>query len=289
MDIEMMREFVRLAETLNFTKTAKEFYISQSTLSRHLSAMESELGSTLLLRSTHEVELTEAGKVAYRHLKGIAESYDEMGREVTDVTVGTTGSFTLGFLYYGGMSYMRDGLERFSVACPNVRIRFLSQQPYQVFESLLSGEEDIGFVFRSPGMDEREWEFVPVHDCKPYAFCRDDDPLAAKPAADYSDLEGRKIVLTEVDEWYNRNIMLTLETQGINAFPIKACSQIDLFRSAVAETRGILLADESFPCEPRSGITAVALPYERGRYLEGFYSRRADRKPCVENFLLQWR
>ncbi|MGI6217710.1 MAG: LysR family transcriptional regulator, partial [Coriobacteriales bacterium] len=158
MDIQMMREFVRLAETLNFTKTAKEFYISQSTLSRHLLAMESELGATLLLRSTHEVELTEAGKAAYRYLKGISESYDEMGREVTAVTAGATGSFALGFLYYGGMSYMRDGLEKFASTYPNVRIRFLSQQPYQIFESLESGEEDVGLVFRSQDMDEKEWE-----------------------------------------------------------------------------------------------------------------------------------
>lgn len=289
MDIQMMREYVRLAETLNFTKTAGELYITQPTLSRHITLIEQELGSTLLLRSTHEVELTEAGKAAYRHLKGIVESYDEMEREVAAVTAGATGSFTLGFLYYGGMSYMRDGLERFSAAYPNVKIRFLSQQPYQVFESLENGEEDVGLAFYTPDMDEKKWEFVPVHNCKLYAFCRDDDPLAEKTIADFSDLEGRDVVLTEVDEWYNRGIVSVLELEGVDAHPIKACNQIDLFQSAVADTHGVLLMTGHLPCEPGSGIAIVPLRHGRGRFQMGFYSKRTERDVCVENFLRQWR
>ena len=34
MDIDRMCEYVKLCETLNFTRTAKELFISQSTLSR---------------------------------------------------------------------------------------------------------------------------------------------------------------------------------------------------------------------------------------------------------------
>jgi DNA-binding transcriptional LysR family regulator len=47
MDIQMMREFVRLAETLNFTKTARELYVTQPTLSRRIMLIEQEHGSTL--------------------------------------------------------------------------------------------------------------------------------------------------------------------------------------------------------------------------------------------------
>ena len=289
MDIQMMREFVRLAETLNFTKTAKDFYISQPTLSRHLSAMESELGSSLLLRSTHAVELTEPGKIAYRHIKGIVESYDEMDREIVFVTTGATGSFRLGFLYYGGMSYMRDGLERFSATYPNVKISFISQQPYQIFESLERGEEDVGLVFYSPDMDEGKWEFVPVCDDTFCAYCRIDDPLAAKTVADFSDLKGRDIILTEVDEWYNRGIMAVLEAEGVDARFVKACNQIDLFQPAVAGTNGIFLMNGHFSCEEGSGVTSVALRQGRKRYQLGFYHRRENHNPCVEKFLSQWR
>lgn len=58
MRIEYLREYVRLAQTLSFTKTADEFYITQPTLSKHVQLMERELGASLLVRSTHETTLT---------------------------------------------------------------------------------------------------------------------------------------------------------------------------------------------------------------------------------------
>ncbi|MGI6218172.1 MAG: hypothetical protein ACOYIK_11250, partial [Coriobacteriales bacterium] len=99
----------------------------------------------------------------------------------------------------------------------------------------------------------------------------------------------RDIILTEVDEWYNHSIMSVLEIEGVDAHPVKACNQIDLFQSAVANTHGVLLMNGHLPCEPGSGIAAVAIRHEPGRFKMGFYSRRANRDPCVENFLRQWR
>ena len=61
MDIQQLREFLRLGVTLNFKKTAGEFNISQSTLSKHVAALEREVGTTLFDRTTREVSLTRDG------------------------------------------------------------------------------------------------------------------------------------------------------------------------------------------------------------------------------------
>ena len=47
MEIAVLREFVSLAENLNFSTTAKRLFITQSTLSRHIAALEHELGCRL--------------------------------------------------------------------------------------------------------------------------------------------------------------------------------------------------------------------------------------------------
>ncbi|MGI6229386.1 MAG: LysR substrate-binding domain-containing protein [Tractidigestivibacter sp.] len=288
MDIQMMREFVRLAETLNFTRTAKELYVTQPTLSRHITLIEQELGSTLLVRSTHEVKLTEIGEIVYRHLKDVIATYDEMNDEVSAAKLGASGSFTLGFLYYGGMSYMREGLDRFVESYPNVNINFLSQQPYQVFGSLLDGTIDVGLAFKSDKLDEHAWDFVPIHDCSLYAFCRSDDSLASKASLDFSDLEGHVLVLTQVDDWYNDVISSIVESQGVHMVPKRACLQIDLFPMAVVDTGGVLISTGHMPCEPSSGITMVPLRHAPGLLTMGFYRRHDNPKPSVENFLRQW-
>ena len=43
MKLSVMREFVRLAASRNYSRTAEELYIAQSALSRHMTALEKEL------------------------------------------------------------------------------------------------------------------------------------------------------------------------------------------------------------------------------------------------------
>lgn len=63
MELSYIKEFIVLAEYKNFSKAAEELYISQPTLSKHIQAMERELGGKLFNRSTHGVSLTEFGEL----------------------------------------------------------------------------------------------------------------------------------------------------------------------------------------------------------------------------------
>ena len=58
MDISHMREVLVLAEHLNFTTAAAELYISQPTLTRHVNAVEEELGAKLFKRTNHAVDVS---------------------------------------------------------------------------------------------------------------------------------------------------------------------------------------------------------------------------------------
>ena len=69
MDSKALAMFHHLAKQLHFGKTAEQFYVSPSTLSRTISRLEDELGSQLLQRDNRSVRLTPAGK----QLKHFAE------------------------------------------------------------------------------------------------------------------------------------------------------------------------------------------------------------------------
>lgn len=62
MQIQYYKEFVVLAETLNFWAAAEALFISQSVLSKHIRAMERELGAPLFVRTSRRVALTELGQ-----------------------------------------------------------------------------------------------------------------------------------------------------------------------------------------------------------------------------------
>jgi DNA-binding transcriptional LysR family regulator len=69
--LELMSSFAEVVKTGSFTKAAARLQLSKSVVSRHVSALESELGQQLLYRSTHSLSLTEAGERFHVHCKDL--------------------------------------------------------------------------------------------------------------------------------------------------------------------------------------------------------------------------
>lgn len=63
MSLDVQMEcFFNLAETLNFSETAKQLYISQQAVSKNISKLESKVGFPLFYRNPHNVQITPWGK-----------------------------------------------------------------------------------------------------------------------------------------------------------------------------------------------------------------------------------
>lgn len=76
MQVDHLREFIDLARTGSFTRSARNLDLSQSALSKHIRALEQEVGFALFDRSTNHVELTEAGKIAFEGISSALEQLD---------------------------------------------------------------------------------------------------------------------------------------------------------------------------------------------------------------------
>ncbi len=96
MNISFFREFTILAEEKNYMEAAERLYMNQSTLSKHIKAMESELGVLLFDRSTRRVELTEYGKALLPHARSITRSEFEYSTLFMQMQNREKGIMTLG-------------------------------------------------------------------------------------------------------------------------------------------------------------------------------------------------
>ena len=73
MNLKQLEAFVRVAETKNFSTAAKMLFLTQPTVSAHISSLERELNTCLLVRNTKGVALSEAGKELYAYAEQMLE------------------------------------------------------------------------------------------------------------------------------------------------------------------------------------------------------------------------
>lgn len=65
METTYLQEYVRVADRGSFTAAARELHLTQSTLSKHVAALEREFGAELFVRDRTGISMTEAGKLLY--------------------------------------------------------------------------------------------------------------------------------------------------------------------------------------------------------------------------------
>jgi len=82
MELEQLRIFVAVAECGSFSRGARRLYISHSTTSRAVSALEEELGVRLLERGNRVLGLTAAGETLLQEARTLLERSEQAARRV---------------------------------------------------------------------------------------------------------------------------------------------------------------------------------------------------------------
>ena len=77
MHFKQLEAFVNVIKFKSFSKAAEEIYLSQPTISAHISALENEFGTKLIIRSTKEVYPSKAGKVFYEYASEMLKMRDK--------------------------------------------------------------------------------------------------------------------------------------------------------------------------------------------------------------------
>lgn len=114
-----MDVLVRVVEKGSFSAAGQALNLTASAISKHVSRLEKELGVSLLNRSTHELSLTEAGKIFHEHCVKILREI-ELARDAARETSAALGG-TLRL-------HLTPGLTARQFVLPALR-RFLTKHP----------------------------------------------------------------------------------------------------------------------------------------------------------------
>ena len=145
MELQQIRYFLTLAETLHFWNTAEKLFITQSALSRQIKALEEELGIQLFERSKRNVKLTEAGAFLQEQWLRMIEEIELVHRQAKSIDEGIYGIVRIG--YPGSIAYgfLPDLISNIARAIPEVKIELVEPTDISFEQLLLNRQLDIAF------------------------------------------------------------------------------------------------------------------------------------------------
>lgn len=117
---------VAVAECRSISKAAEILFISQPSLSRYISKLETELGLRLFVRSSDGVSLTKAGEVYVEYAKEIKRLQSTMSRKLHQMRMETPNQISICMTLNSGSLSTWRVTEEFYKKYPDCRLEFFN-------------------------------------------------------------------------------------------------------------------------------------------------------------------
>lgn len=114
--------FAVVVEENSFSKAAKKTGLSKTVVSKKISALEKELNSQLLYRTTRKLSLTDAGRLLYKHAKGINQQAHDAFTAVNELSKDISGHITMSVPTISGELLLAELVATFCKTYPKITI-----------------------------------------------------------------------------------------------------------------------------------------------------------------------
>lgn len=245
MEFKQLQSFVEVVNHQSFTKAADKLFISQPTVSAHITQLEDELNTKLILRTTKSISLTEKGEEVYDYATKILglksrmlESCSMQPKNIIHI-----GASTIPSAYI-----LPNILQEFGTVTPDTYFSIYQNDSQGIIDGLKEGLFDIGMIGMKP--EDEEIQCIP--------FCQDnmiiitpvnDHFLELKYNNNYTirDLLNEPIIMRETGSGSKKTADMFLEKLGIHDSDINIIARIndqEAIKNMVANGLGISIISE---------------------------------------------
>lgn len=158
-----LRVLRAVAATGSFSAAGRELGCTQPAVSQQMKALESSVGTPLLIRTGREMRLTQAGEALVRHAAGIIAGLTAAEEEVAAIAGLRAGRVRLVSFPSGSSTLVPTALAALRAAHPGTRVSLEEAEPPESVEKLRAGDCDIALAFRYEGAaGAEEWDDLVV-------------------------------------------------------------------------------------------------------------------------------
>ena len=245
-ETRLLRQFIAVAEELNFNKAAIRLHMAQPPLSQAINRLEDKLGFSLFTRNKRGVKLTPAGdaflNTAYSTLKEL-----ELGIEhARQVSQGIAGKLTVTALSIAYYESLLSTLRQFRESYPKVQLIIKEMPSSSQARAIVSGEADIAFMRKLP-ISAQNVESRLLLDEEIVMALPADHPKAKEGRIDLRDFAEEDFVFTPqaLGIGYHSQLIALCKSAGFYPRVVQEAAQIQTLIGLVACGFGVALVPES--------------------------------------------
>ncbi|AWT37606.1 transcriptional regulator [Deinococcus arenae] len=180
MDQRQLQAFITVAEERHFGRAAERLNLASSPLGRLIRALEDEVGTPLLSRTTRRVDLTAAGAAFLPQAQAILDQLGSAAQLARRAAQGETGRVRLGYMGAAQAALLPRLWRALRAAHPDVQLEVSELCTPDQRQALLAGELDAGLMALPVWHDEllaRPLARIPLLAALPR-----EHPLATRPS-----------------------------------------------------------------------------------------------------------
>lgn len=144
MNLKQLESLVLIIESRSFSQAAKKLFLTQPTISSHISLLEKELNTQLLIRTTKDVYPTENGKKLYTYAKQILNLQNKIFQEF-NVKTEESNLLTLGASTIPEQYILPEVLPKY-IKKNKAELKILQGDSSEVINKVINKEIEIGLV-----------------------------------------------------------------------------------------------------------------------------------------------
>ncbi len=235
MDLDQLRQFLRVAEVANISRAAETLSMSQPALSRSIQRLEEEFGQPLLERKPRSVDLTDAGALLQARAQQILNLIDDTKAEISDD--GQSGRLRLGAIPTIAPYFLPQFLRQFSDEYPEAKLLVQEDTTDNLLKRCKQGEVDLA-VLALP-LQAKYLEVEELFTEELLLMLPPGHPLAEKPSLRMAQIEPFPFILLDEAHCLSENIVSFCRRKSFHPVVIERTNQLAMVQELVALGHGV--------------------------------------------------
>lgn len=284
MTFEQLDFFIAAVESDTFFDAAEKLNTTQSTLSKQIHKLETDLGFLLFDRSRRSATLTPAGKAFYKEAGDLSIHYHDVLRKMSDFKAKAFSGLRIGTLPILTQYGLTGAIHNFIQSHPEISVSLIEAEE----QELMAGLNDNTFDFiiaRETMIDPALYNFHTIARDRLSVMLPEAHPLACKTSLSLTEIASEPLILVHS---YTSIYQLCMElfTHASLTPHVLRTARMESIISAVRFGEGVsLFPEKNFRTFEHAGLVAVPLT-DAPELLVGIaYLKKMEKEPIIRPFL----